>query len=114
MYLLHSDIQGYELEMLSGASNSLAAGKINYIFISTHSDELHEQCINEISKYNYEIEVSSLPSSHSTCGDGFILGRKSDATPILPGFQPMGRLDIATSSSGKIAKYIFETQQLLR
>jgi len=36
--ILHSDIQGYELNMLKGAAQTLRAGKIGYVFISTHSN----------------------------------------------------------------------------
>jgi len=43
--ILHADIQGYELEMLRGAQSSLAEGKIDYIFISSHSNELHYDCM---------------------------------------------------------------------
>jgi hypothetical protein len=42
--ILHSDIQGYELLMLKGALNLLTKRKVGYVFISTHSDELHADC----------------------------------------------------------------------
>jgi Methyltransferase FkbM domain len=42
--ILHSDIQGYELKMLVGANAYLKTGKIDYVFISTHSNELHQAC----------------------------------------------------------------------
>jgi hypothetical protein len=42
--ILHSDIQGYELLMLKGAYNLLTKRKVGYVFISTHSDELHADC----------------------------------------------------------------------
>jgi hypothetical protein len=42
--ILHSDIQGYELLMLKGANNLLKKRKVGYVFISTHSDELHADC----------------------------------------------------------------------
>jgi hypothetical protein len=42
--ILHSDIQGYELLMLNGAHNLLTKRKVGYVFISTHSDELHADC----------------------------------------------------------------------
>jgi Methyltransferase FkbM domain len=42
--ILHSDIQGYELLMLKGAHNLLTKRKVGYVFISTHSDDLHADC----------------------------------------------------------------------
>jgi hypothetical protein len=42
--ILHSDIQGYELSMLKGAHNLLTKRKVGYVFISTHSDDLHADC----------------------------------------------------------------------
>src|SRR5579863_1096500 len=42
--ILHSDIQGYELLMLKGAQQLLTKRKVGYVFISTHSDDLHADC----------------------------------------------------------------------
>ena len=44
--VLHSDIQGYELEMLFNAKNTLINQLIDYIFISTHSQKLHYDILN--------------------------------------------------------------------
>lgn len=42
--ILHLDIQGEELNMLKGSVNSLSSGLIDFLFISTYSDELYTQC----------------------------------------------------------------------
>mgnify|MGYP001208595651 CR=1 FL=1 len=76
IFLLHSDIQGYELEMLQNSKIALQKEIINYLMISTHSNNLHLECINEINKYNYDIDINSEPDFHSTSYDGFILARK--------------------------------------
>ena len=39
--ILHSDIQGFEIQMLESASRSLSEFKIDYIIVSTHSSKLH-------------------------------------------------------------------------
>src|SRR5262249_5126600 len=39
--ILHCDIQGSELEMLSGSKKLLSERKADYIFVSTHSEALH-------------------------------------------------------------------------
>ena len=41
--ILHSDIQGFEVEMLDGARNVLTRRRANYIFISTHSQPIHQR-----------------------------------------------------------------------
>jgi hypothetical protein len=56
--ILHSDIQGFEYDMLIGAHNALINNNIGYIFISTHSDEVHYKCLNLILQYNYKIHTS--------------------------------------------------------
>jgi hypothetical protein len=53
--ILHSDIQGYELKMLEGATRYLSRGAISFLFISTHSDELHEACKAYLLSLNYKI-----------------------------------------------------------
>ncbi|MEI9920259.1 MAG: FkbM family methyltransferase [Bacteroidota bacterium] len=72
--ILHSDIQGYELKMLKGAADALANQKVGYAFISTHSNELHQQCIDELKKYGYVIVAdANLDESYAT--DGVIVAR---------------------------------------
>ncbi len=55
LHILHSDIQGFELKMLDGAIGSLREGRIDFIFISTHSNELHYACIKYLTDLRYEI-----------------------------------------------------------
>lgn len=58
--ILHSDIQGYELEMLQDITELLIQNKIKYLFISTHSDSLHYECIKLLKEYNYRIIASAV------------------------------------------------------
>jgi len=72
--ILHSDIQGYELKMLKGASKTLGNHKIGYAFISTHSNELHRQCIDELKSHGYVIVADAdLDESYAT--DGVIVAK---------------------------------------
>lgn len=74
--VLHSDIQGYEYDMLKGASDALRRQKIGYFFISTHSNTLHEQCADELRNYGYEIMFSAnLDESYSW--DGLLVAKKN-------------------------------------
>ena len=72
--ILHSDIQGFESEMLQGAHHALSNGLIDFIFISTHSDQLHQECISSILSYDYEI-LCSASMSESYSHDGLIVAR---------------------------------------
>jgi hypothetical protein len=55
VHVLHCDIQGYELQMLMGAASSLRKKLFDYIFISTHSAELHFDCIKLLTEAGYHI-----------------------------------------------------------
>lgn len=53
--VLHSDIDGAELTMLEGAAESLKSKKIEYAFILTHFLGLHEECLNFVSQFDYDV-----------------------------------------------------------
>lgn len=72
VHLLHADIQGGELEMLHGAEKVLEQGRISYLFISTHSNKLHSDCIDFIESKDYSIYAEhNLNESYSM--DGLIV-----------------------------------------
>jgi len=74
--ILHSDIQGEELNMLKGSVNALTSGKIDFVFISTHSDALHEDCKNFLNGFGYEI-IGSANMSQSYSVDGVLVAKRS-------------------------------------
>jgi FkbM family methyltransferase len=84
VHILHSDIQGYEMELLHGAVQTLATRRVRYYFISTHSEELHEQCVAFLKEYDYAVDVSISPAQ-SYSMDGILVARdpQVDAT-VLP------------------------------
>jgi len=51
--ILHSDIDGSELDMLIQNENIFKNKKIKYIFMLTHSQELHEKCFNFLNNLQY-------------------------------------------------------------
>jgi hypothetical protein len=74
LHLLHSDIQGYELKMLHGAREMFSRRAVDHVFISTHSPELHQQCLQQLRDFGYEILCSvDLAASYSV--DGLIVAR---------------------------------------
>lgn len=80
--ILHADIQGYEYAMLQGAQTVLQQQQADFIFISTHSNELHAQCRACLLHHNYElIADANLDESYSWDG---LLVAKSAKAPRLP------------------------------
>ena len=75
--ILHADIQGYELDMLAGASNVLSRGLADYIFISTHSNHLHQECLKEIISNRYVI-LAEADLDETFSYDGLIVAKRAD------------------------------------
>ena len=84
--ILHSDIQGYEKEMLLGASQSLDQQKIDHVLVSTHSDYLHYECIRILESKGYTIRAHADYDSETTSCDGFIYATSKEikSYPTFP------------------------------
>jgi len=77
VHLLHSDIQGFEADMLRGAEQALHGQKIDFIFISTHSSEIHRQCAEELRRLGFCLMVDmNLDESYSV--DGVLAARRAE------------------------------------
>ena len=76
--ILHSDIQGNELAMLYSIENLLLEEKIKYLFISTHSNKLHYDCLFFLKKCNYKIIASADFDNETFCWDGIIVACHKD------------------------------------
>jgi FkbM family methyltransferase len=76
--ILHFDIQGAELDTLHGAKASIKAGKIRFVFISTHhysiSEDpiIHQRCVDFIKSNGGNI-VANHGILESCSGDGLIV-----------------------------------------
>ena len=78
--ILHADIQGFEFEMLQGALRQLDSRSIDYLFISTHSMDLHSLCADTLSACGYKLLVSvDLEESYSV--DGILVVHSPLITP---------------------------------
>lgn len=104
--ILHSDIQGYELEMLQGGRSFLSENRAKYIFVSTHSEPLHHSVIDQLKNYSYRIEVSSGFDTHTTSCDGLVLATSPHVDPLFENFSPLGRIEIAKSSPDRLLEAI--------
>jgi hypothetical protein len=87
--ILHADVQGAEVEMFRGASATLAAGKVDYVFVSTHSAELHKACREILVGYGFTIlAAADLEETYSF--DGLLVGRAvhlSEPGPVAIGLK---------------------------
>ena len=76
--ILHADIQGAELEMLFGAERCFTHHAADFVFISTHSNELHAACLEKLRHYGYVILADAdLDETYSY--DGLIVAKSSEA-----------------------------------
>ncbi len=79
IHMLHSDIQGAEVDMLKGCAKLMAEKRIGYYFISTHRG-VHELCLDLLHNYGLEIIVS-INRDESFSADGLIVAK----LPDIPG-----------------------------
>lgn len=80
--ILHSDIQGAELDMLHGAQRMISNYKIGYFFISTHGNKVHYECIDFLKAANYQI-LCHADESQTYSVDGLIVAK----SPMYEGIQ---------------------------
>lgn len=78
--ILHCDVQGAELAVLEGAAPLLLAGRIDWIFVSTHHHSisgdplLHQRCLALLRGLGASIEAEH-DVQESFSGDGLICAR---------------------------------------
>lgn len=72
VHLLHADIQGHEVAMLQGAHMLFSSHRVDWTFISTHSDALHDECLSKLGEYGYQIKTAAKPEQ-SYSEDGIIV-----------------------------------------
>jgi hypothetical protein len=74
LHMLHADVQGFEHEMLLGARKTLADRRVGYVFISTHSAELHATCADVLRSHDLKILADATPAQ-SYSFDGLLVAR---------------------------------------
>jgi hypothetical protein len=85
VHLLHSDIQGFEREMLDGMEDAARGGRIDWTFISTHSKHLHCDCRAWLETRGWVVVAdANLDESHSA--DGLLCAHRPglDTPPFKP------------------------------
>lgn len=70
--VLHADIQGAEVQLLKGAERCLGQHEIDWIFISTHGENIHQKCLRILRTKRYSVVAEHSPSE-SFSVDGLIV-----------------------------------------
>ena len=109
--LLHSDIQGFEEEMLLNSEKALSEKKIKYLMISTHGDSVHEHCLSIIQRHNYLVSVNSDFRHHTTSCDGFIFAHRADCDEIIYRKEVFGRREIVEKAPSETLVYLSELRR---
>jgi len=104
--LLHSDIQGFEEEMLLNSEKALSEKKIKYLMISTHGKRIHEKCLSIIKRNKYIVSLDSEPISHTTSSDGFIFAHHTGVDGIVNSKEIFGRMEIAHKTASEKLSYL--------
>jgi hypothetical protein len=78
--ILHADIQGAELDMLSGSVKSFNLGLVDFVFVSTHSNDLHYNCLAFLKNYNFSI-IAEADLNNSFSEDGLIVASARHISP---------------------------------
>jgi Methyltransferase FkbM domain len=100
--ILHSDIQGFELEMLNDAAISLAGHKVDYVFLSSHSQDWHHGCARFLKDKGYRVEVSSDFDIETTSNDGFMFASSPKVKPLFNDLVPFNRSDLVKANSEQL------------
>ena len=75
VHLLHADIQGQEVAMLRGATFLFTNQLVDWIFVSTHSENLHADCLALLDEYGCLV-VAAVQPSESYSVDGIIVAKR--------------------------------------
>jgi hypothetical protein len=72
--LLQIDVQGLEVEVLKGGTQSMATGSVRNFLIGTHGLPIHQECVARLRAAGYTIEIDQPDTTEQP--DGIILARK--------------------------------------
>jgi hypothetical protein len=106
--ILHSDIQGFEVEMLPDGIETFRKHKIDYVFISTHSQNGHDFVCSTLQEHGYRIEVASDFERDTTSYDGLVFASSPKTKPLFSDFPNFGRQSIVNASATKLVEVINE------
>ena len=101
--VLHCDIQGHEIDMLEGCHELLQRERIDYLFISTHSQDIHQSVCATLNSNRYRVEVSSDYDFETTSYDGMVFASSPGVRPLFGRkLQPFARQQLPGLSVAKL------------
>ena len=74
--LIQVDVQGFEIDVLSGADESIRSGVIKRWLIGTHSSNLHTMCHKFLMNNNYRVVFENFDTQHQP--DGIIYAKTNE------------------------------------
>jgi hypothetical protein len=104
--ILHTDIQGFEIEMLQGAAGVLERRRVNYHFISTHSQAIHREVADRLRQAGYRVEISSDFDEQTTSYDGFVFASSPEVDAVFGGVNVLGRDEIARRRPAEVLRML--------
>jgi hypothetical protein len=108
--ILHVDIQSYEVRMLEGCTETLATDRVDHVFISTHSQGIHDTVIGRLEELGMRVEVSSRFDTGTTSYDGFVFASRKALLPVFEGFAPIALCDILTGRADDHVDFLLRTR----
>jgi hypothetical protein len=105
------DIQGSEAEFLPGARDTLSRAIIDYLFVSTHSQLLHQHIVSRLVDIGYRVDVSSDFDNDTTSFDGFVFASNPQAKRIFSEFPYLGRTSINASRPDQLVQAIEKARE---
>jgi len=96
--ILHADIQHFEMQMLEDASNTLSSYAVDYVFVSTHTDDLHKLVLSCLADHGYRIEATSDFDLQTTSFDGLVFASSPLKPALLENFEPFSRSELGMLS----------------
>ena len=95
--------------MLQGATETLKSESVDYVFISTHSQDLHDTVIAKLKELSLRVEVSSRFDIGTTSFDGFIFASRATLSPVFPEFKPIDLCDILNAGPDEYISFLQKT-----
>jgi Methyltransferase FkbM domain len=102
--ILHCDIQGFEVEMLQGADNVLTRRRVDYLFVSTHSQQIHAEIVRRLDAIGYRVEISSDFDLETTSYDGFVFASSPEVSPVFGDVSILGREQLSQARPADVLK----------
>jgi hypothetical protein len=112
--VLHVDIQGHEVEMLAGVRRALAAHRIDYLLISTHSQDIHKAVLGGLAEAGYRVEAACDFDNETTSYDGFVFAVSPQVAPLFDSLAPLGRVRIAESGPDALIDSLIAVKRAVR